>query len=153
ARAPEDMVVVDLAGDTGDFSPADIATMRRKPDGSSRLVLAYLSIGEAETYRWYWSAEWARKPPAWLGRENPQWPGNYTVRFWHPEWQAIIFDYIDRIVAAGFDGVYLDRVDVFEQVGHDEDMVTLVERLAQRAREQRQALSGQGFVVISQNGD
>jgi len=32
----------------------------------------------------------------------------------NPEWQAIIFEYEDRILNAGFDGVYLDIIDGFE---------------------------------------
>jgi cysteinyl-tRNA synthetase len=144
ARSPVDMVVIDIAGEHADFSRDEIEAMRRKPDGSARLVLAYMSIGEAESYRWYWP----QRSAEWLGRENKKWRGNYAVRFWHPNWQAIIFDYADRIVAAGFDGVYLDRVDIFEEMGHAEAMVDFVERISQRAKAQRD-----GFVVISQNGD
>jgi cysteinyl-tRNA synthetase, unknown class len=144
ARSPVDMVVIDIAGERADFSRNEIEAMRRKPDGSARLVLAYMSVGEAESYRWYW----LQRSAEWLGRENKKWRGNYAVRFWHPDWQAIIFDYADRIVAAGFDGVYLDRVDIFEEMGHAEAMVDFVERISQRAKAQRD-----GFVVISQNGD
>ena len=32
--------------------------MQRKPDGSRRLVFGYLSVGEAEDYRWYWPRAW-----------------------------------------------------------------------------------------------
>ncbi len=46
--------------------------------------------------------------------ENPNWPGNYKVRYWDPEWQAIIFEYEDKILNAGFDGVYLNIIDAFE---------------------------------------
>jgi cysteinyl-tRNA synthetase, unknown class len=144
AQSDADMVVVDLAGEDGHFSRADVEAMGRKPDGSRRIVLAYMSIGEAESYRWYWP----QRSREWLGRENKRWRGNYAVRFWHPQWQAIIFDYADRIVDAGFDGVYLDRVDVFEELGHAEQMVEFVERVAQRGKAQRE-----GFLVISQNGD
>jgi cysteinyl-tRNA synthetase len=118
--------------------------MKRKPDGSRRVVLAYVSIGEAESYRWYWP----QRSSAWLGPENPQWPGNYSVRFWHPAWQAIILEYTDRIVAAGFDGVYLDKVDEFEDMGHQDEMVEFVNRIAVRATS-RQA----DFMIVSQNGD
>jgi len=144
ARSPVDMVVIDIAGEHADFSRDEIEAMRRKPDGSARLVLAYMSIGEAESYRWYWP----QRSAEWLGRENKKWRGNYAVRFWHPDWQAIIFDYADRIVAAGFDGVYLDRVDIFEEMGHAEAMVDFVERISRRVKVRRD-----GFVVISQNGD
>jgi len=52
--------------------------------------------------------------PSWLDKENPDWPGNYKVRFWDSGWQAIIFQYLDKILAQGFDGVYLDLVDAYE---------------------------------------
>jgi cysteinyl-tRNA synthetase len=118
--------------------------MQRKPDGSRRTVLSYMSIGEAESYRWYWS----QRSSSWLGPENRKWRGNYGVRFWNRAWQEIIFSYTDRILAAGFDGVYLDKVDEFETMGHREDMVEFVARIAARAKSQRS-----DFLVVSQNGD
>jgi hypothetical protein len=55
----------------------------------------------------------------WLEPENPDWPGNYPVQYWRPERQALLFGspnaYLDRALDAGFDGVYLDRVDKFER--------------------------------------
>ena len=74
--------------------------------------------------------------------------GNYGVRFWDPAWQEIIFDYTNRILAAGFDGVYLDKVDEFEEMGHRDEMVEFVSRIAARAKSQRP-----DFLVVSQNGD
>ena len=50
--------------------------------------------------------------------ENPEWEGNYKVKYWMDDWQAIIFgsssSYLDKILAAGFDGVYLDIIEAFE---------------------------------------
>ena len=98
-----------------------VRSLQKKPSGQVRLVFAYLSIGEAEDYRYYWRAEWKRRPPKFLERENPEWRGNYKVRYWMDEWQKIIcggtdgrlFDtsYVKRILDAGFDGVYLDILD------------------------------------------
>jgi cysteinyl-tRNA synthetase len=98
-----------------------VQSLQKKPSGRGRLVLAYLSIGEAEEYRYYWRSEWKRRPPQFLERENPEWKGNYKVRYWMDEWQEIIcgkadgglFDksYLKRIIDAGFDGVYLDILD------------------------------------------
>ena len=49
---------------------------------------------------------------------NPEWAGNYKVRYWDPEWKRIIYgeddSYLDRIMNAGFDGAYLDIIDAFE---------------------------------------
>ena len=137
-------MVIDYSGEDGPFSPAQVERMKQKPDGSRRLVLSYMSIGEAETYRWYWS----QRSSSWLGPENKKWRGNYGVKFWDPAWQEIIFAYTDRILSAGFDGVYLDKVDEFEEMGHRDDMVEFVSRIATRAKSQRP-----GFLVVSQNGD
>ncbi len=60
----------------------EVARMKQRPDGSSRVLLAYLSFGEAERYRAYWRPEWydRNKKPAWLGTANPEWDGNYFVQ-------------------------------------------------------------------------
>lgn len=81
-------------------------------------MLAYLSIGEAEDDRSYWTAEWATRPPEWLLEENPDWPGSHLVLYWHPEWQRIVLDALTAILAAGFNGVYLDCVDAYESFGN-----------------------------------
>ncbi|MCP4231664.1 MAG: hypothetical protein GY771_16155, partial [bacterium] len=109
-----DLVIIDAYYDDTILTPAQINSLQEKPDGKRRKVLSYLSIGEAEDYRWYWTSDWSSGNPDWLGPENPNWPGNYKVRYWDPEWQAIIFEYEDKILDAGFDGVYLDIIDGYE---------------------------------------
>jgi cysteinyl-tRNA synthetase len=148
ARTSYDLVVIDYAADDGPFSKAQIDQMKRRPDGSRRLVISYMSIGEAEDYRPYWNKAWKSQPPTWLGKENRDWRGNYAVRFWEDEWQSIIFDYADKIVAAGFDGLYLDKVDEFEEMGRKDDMIEFVRRIAARVKAKQP-----DFLVISQNGD
>jgi len=116
-----DVVITDLfAGpdSTDELTASDVAALRTKAKGGKRLAIAYMSIGEAEDYRYYWKAEWKTSPPAWLAEENPDWPGNYKVQYWDTSWQQIIFgndtSYLKRIIDAGFDGVYLDIIDAFE---------------------------------------
>jgi cysteinyl-tRNA synthetase, unknown class len=46
--------------------------------------------------------------------DNPDWPGNTKVQYWDPDWQKLMFNYLDKIIDSGFDGVYLDIVDGFE---------------------------------------
>lgn len=117
-----DLVVLDYSFDGSEameFTPEEVASLKNRLRGK---VLAYLSIGEAEDYRWYWREEWDADhegqpdpgAPEWLDAENPDWPGNYKVRYWHAGWQEIIFAYLDRILAQDFDGVYLDLVDAYE---------------------------------------
>ena len=61
AAAPYDMLVIDYSRDGKAalaLTPEQVNKIRIKPDGERRIVLAYLSIGEAETYRYYWKWYW-----------------------------------------------------------------------------------------------
>ena len=53
-----------------------------------------------------------------MDRENPDWEGNFKVKYWIEDWQKIIYgnedSYLDKILEAHFDGVYLDIIDAFE---------------------------------------
>ena len=203
ASSQHDLIVVDetlLGSGAAKVNGNDLERMKRKPDGHRRLVLSYLSIGEAEDYRSYWRSGWvvpvasrmrtgglaehaasadaaqARaqlrltmaepdrpfyhptpEAPAWLGAENHEWRGNFGVRFWHPDWKAIVFGSreaaLDRIIAAGFDGVYLDRADVYNHWRREHptakaDMMALIGELAAYARQHKP-----GFLVMMQNAE
>jgi len=111
-----DLVVMDYSSDggpAGEFTAAEIAALKHSP-GGDKIVLAYMSIGEAESYRFYWQPGWTPGNPAWLDDENPDWPGNYKVHYWDPAWQTIVFSFADRLLNAGFDGAYLDIIDAYE---------------------------------------
>ena len=113
-----DILIIDAFHDGEMLTGEEVASLKVKSNGGSRLVISYLSIGEAEDYRYYWKEDWSGEPPSWLEKENPDWKGNYRVRYWEAEWQDIIFgssdSYLDRILSSGFDGVYLDIIDAFE---------------------------------------
>ncbi len=113
-----DLLIMDLFFSSVEFSSAEIMQLKVKANGGSRLVICYMSIGEAEDYRYYWQASWSSDKPAWLDVENPNWAGNYKVKYWLQEWQDIIMgnnsSYLKKIVDANFDGVYLDIIDGFE---------------------------------------
>ncbi len=170
-----DLLVVDYSRDGSEarvLKTEEIERLRTRADGSKRIVLAYLSIGEAESYRYYWPERGLMGRPAWLGHENPEWKGNYNVRFWQSGWQKIIVrpsvslldrllelaqpsrrPYLDRIVEAGFDGVYLDRVDAFdewktENPGSQAEMIAFVGKISSYAKRRRP-----NFLVVAQNGE
>lgn len=151
-----DLIVMDQSitgGNDGFYSPAEIASIK----DSGKRPICYLSIGEAENYRGYWQTEWDTNPPSWLGPENPDWPGNYKVRFWDPQWQAIIFDNIRTIAAQGFSGLYLDIVDGYwywseenpENPQADRDMANFVIAIGDSMR----AHGGSDQILIPQNGE
>lgn len=168
AASGHDLLVIDYSkdgSDEGSLAPDEIEALQRKPDGGRRVVLSYLSIGEAESYRFYWDKAWKSAPPGWLLGENKDWKENYAVAFWDPGWQGIVFgdrenSYLDRILDAGFDGVYLDKCDVYEDLlrKHKDvartradiagDMVAFVARLSAYAKERRP-----GFLIVMQNAE
>ncbi len=154
-----DLLVIDHAPDRVEsvellFKRAEIKQLKTKPNGTRRLVLAYMSIGEAERYRFYWNDEWCKSVarPAWLGPQNTVWAGNFVVDYWRPDWQKLIFgqsdSYVDRLMAAGFDGVYLDRADVYEEVKNrptaKADMARFITALAKHAR----SINPEAYVVL-----
>ena len=78
-----------------------------------RIVIAYLSIGEAEDYRFYWKKEWNKNKPNWIVSENENWSGNYIVKYWKPEWKEIIKEYQKKLDKIGVDGYLLDTLDSY----------------------------------------
>ncbi|MFQ3661833.1 MAG: MJ1477/TM1410 family putative glycoside hydrolase [Chloroflexaceae bacterium] len=149
------LAVIDYSRDgtaSGRFTASEIASLRST--GCQRRVLAYLSIGQAEQYRSYWMSGWRVGNPSWLVAADPDWPENYYVRYWDPEWQAIVYNYLDQILAAGFDGVYLDRVDAYTQAyatGREADMKAFVAAIAAYAR--ARSPLGDDFGVFPQNAE
>jgi cysteinyl-tRNA synthetase len=165
-----DIAVIDYSKDGEESGRYSVTEMAEMQSGGSRKVLAYLSIGEAEDYRYYFDPRWVSwiegqptsAAPCWLGRTNPDWEGNYKVQYWAEDWQRIVLDYLDRIIEDGFDGVYLDIIDAFEYWSDRDNgegywieeslaaqrMIGLVGRIAHHARVEKA-----DFYIIPQNGE
>ena len=131
ADAPVDWLILEPTVDgslSTSFTAQEIEQIR-SGGACPKKVLAYLSVGEAESYRDYFDPNWLdanNNPipgvaPAWLGPTNPDWEGNYKVRYWMLDWQHLIVGTdtgphnspYDAIIDAGFDGVYLDIIDAY----------------------------------------
>jgi len=118
--------------------------LQLKPNGDRRILLAYIDIGEAEDYRSYWHDDWQAPTetqqgfPSFLVTVDPDgWTGNYPVAFWDTAWQNIWLEpegIIEKLVNFGFDGVYLDWVEAY-----DDDKV--------RALAESQNLSGEAEMM------
>jgi cysteinyl-tRNA synthetase, unknown class len=172
AASPYDLIVIDpTTGFMADKSLTreDVERLKKKPDGTRRLVVSYLSIGEAEDYRPdYFAKEYMEEDaPDWLLHENPDWKGNRLIQFCSEGWQKTmlgdtngrsVYDSIRpspvyRLVELGLDGVYLDRVDAYLDVKKqcpdgEQKMVDFVARLAAHTRK-----ANPHFIVIQQNAE
>lgn len=70
----------------------------------------YMSVGEAEEYRFYWPLVSGKKI---ILEANPDWPGAHLVDIRSPEWQNILVNrLIPQILDKGYDGLFLDTIDV-----------------------------------------
>jgi cysteinyl-tRNA synthetase, unknown class len=118
AQTNFDLLVIDPLTENEAVTADQLKPLKTKANGGKRLVLCYVSIGQAEDYRFYWKKGWKPGNPAFIGPEDPQWKGNFAVKYWEPAWQSIFVggadSYLARVQTAGFDGIYLDRVDYFE---------------------------------------
>ncbi len=159
-----DLIIIDYSSDgtkEGEFTSSNLNQMKQE----EKLLLSYMSIGEAETYRFYWNNSWDSDnngipdvdSPAWLDIENPEWEGNYKVKYWYEAWQKVIFgstdSYLDRIIDVGFDGCYLDIIDAFEYYEDTysfakAEMIDFVVNLSTYAK-----AINEDFLVFPQNGE
>jgi cysteinyl-tRNA synthetase len=143
------VVDVDHASNQG-----GITRLKTKPSGARRLVIGYLAIGEAETFRpYYKSCCTSGSKPSWLTTKTQGWAGNYVTRYWESGWKSIVMSRVDKMIAAGFDGVYLDRIDSWETMRAENAnargaMIQLVKDISAHAR----AKKG-NFVIMVQNAE
>jgi cysteinyl-tRNA synthetase, unknown class len=151
-----------LKGDMGSTarSNADVAVvdpdhagnpqrLKRRANGSARDVLAYISIGEVEEGRAYMKSKGKK---AWNTGKTQGWEGNYAAKYWDEDWKAIVKQRVAKALDAGYDGVYLDRVDTYERVkapnGSRAEMIRFVKEVSRDVRSRR----GNAAVVV-QNGE
>ena len=146
-----------LTGDMGSTkrSNADVAVIdpdhagsaegyKTKAKGGKRPVLAYISVGEAEEGRSYMKGS----KQSWNTGKTQGWSGNYAAKYWDEDWKRIVKSRVRDALAKGYDGVYLDRVDTYENTkapgGSREQMVKFVKEVAAEARSKK----GNAAVVV-----
>ncbi len=172
AASPFDVLIIDATMGVAPgrkILPAEVEKLKKKPDGSRRLVISYLSVGEAEDYRAdYYAAEYmSEDAPDWLGPENRKWKGNRVAHFCHEGWQRTIVGDDDgrnvynslepsplfQLLELRLDGIYLDRVDVYTEVAKEcpdgaNKMVDFVARIGTQARQR-----DPHFMLVLQNAE
>jgi cysteinyl-tRNA synthetase len=152
AEAPQDLAVIDLARDGHEdwFTAEEIGDLR----DSDKTVLAYVAIGTIEDFR----PEYPDLLDDVILNRWPEWPEEHFVRYWAPVWwNTVVRPRVDRAIAAGFDGVYLDTLLAYETIdlslaeGDDRGtlgrkMAELVARISRYGKQQ-----DPGFLVFPQN--
>lgn len=118
-----DVVIVEattdgVGGDQSKFwTASQVASMRKN---ANTKVFGYLDI-QAETQRCYYSPSTA-SGTGWTGPTltasgivggTPNNWGEYGIQIWAPAYYQIVQLWIQRLVAAGFDGIYFDVCDTW----------------------------------------
>ncbi len=77
--------------------------------GEQKTVLGYLSVGEMEKYKWYFSKF---KDSGLLLNQDDNWEGSYAVDIRNKKWvEFLIYTEIPKIIRSGFNGIFLDTMD------------------------------------------
>jgi cysteinyl-tRNA synthetase len=148
-------------------TPYLVSKLKNKPNGSERLLIAYIDIGQAEDYRTYWDSNWVAPTSASIGSPDflvtidpDGWSGNYPVAYWDTTWQNLWIGnggIIEQITNFGFSGVYLDWVEAYDDpkviekaqadgVNAELEMMTFIENIKNKGKSLNSS-----FLVISQN--
>lgn len=117
---------------------AAMSRLRRGPEGAGALVLAHLSVGAIEAGRPFWNAAWVAMGSSAVVRQSA------TAPYWDPSWHDQLYGrpeaLLDRLIAAGYDGVVLADAEVHRIAGDVQDaprkMADLIASLASYARRQ-----------------
>lgn len=117
-----DVVIIDAFYNDALLTSSEVASLKTKLNGGKRLVIAYMSIGSAEKYRYYWKKSWGLHHPLWLKKKYDGYTDEIWVKFWKDEWKEIIYgnddSYTKKLLNAGFDGAYLDNIEGFYFLYH-----------------------------------
>ncbi|NQV98850.1 MAG: endo alpha-1,4 polygalactosaminidase [Rhodospirillales bacterium] len=113
-----DALMVEVFHGREPLSRQAVETLKYKKLGAKRLVFAYMNVGTAASYHYYWRANWREGSPYWINSPLRDDPDRYHVEYWNADWQGVMSgnpnSYLYGIIAQGFDGVVLDGLDVYK---------------------------------------
>lgn len=155
-----DLLVIDQARSIADLQDYDDALLVSKLKqsanhlGGNKLVVAYIDVGQAEDYRWYWPLA---DSSLIAGPDPDGWVGNFPVKFWKAAWWEVVRLYLDRILEDGFDGIYMDWLEAYdfepsvqaaaaEGLNLKKEMAKFVRKISEYVKAKKP-----GFLVIGQN--
>jgi cysteinyl-tRNA synthetase len=155
AGKPQELVIIDLARDAAAsyFTADEIGKVRAK----GKKVLAYFEIGSLEKFRPDFE-QFRRTNPDLMLNEWEHWEGEFFVKYWDKRWwESAVKPRVDRALAAGFDGVYMDTPLAYEEIdlrlvpGETRQtlgrkMVDLIIRISEYAKQARP-----DFLIYPQN--
>lgn len=125
-----DIVSVDYSYDGSADKVLNQKDVEKMKEGA-KIVLAYINVGYAEDWRFYWDDI---KNATFVGNADSRWKDEYKILdFSNLTWEKVIHEYVNKIKSQGFDGVYLDGVDAYESFPdaalHALEMIDLIKKI------------------------
>ena len=139
-EAEQQLVVLD----PDNYLSGEVETLKQ----AGHIVLAYLCIGEAESWRAYWhKISWE----SWVVGPSSRRSGSYLIRFYSAyTWAGVLKDYVEDIIEFGYQGLFLDPAYALSYYPDKaEDMADLVQELAEEARYD----DPDAYVVLFEGGE
>jgi cysteinyl-tRNA synthetase len=100
-------VDIDVERGAGNYTAADVARLHEQ----GAVVLTYLNVGAAETFRAYWTRVKRFAVEPYRG-----YPGEHWMRVDRPAYRRVLLDeVVPKLVEAGVDGFYLDNLDIVQE--------------------------------------
>ncbi len=134
-----DLVV--LEPDHASFTP---------PQNTRTLYIGYVSLGEAEKFRWYWPEIEGRDYILW---ENENWKDDFLIDIRSEEWQDFLIKrIIPKIINKGYEGLFFDTIDtpIFLEEKDKEKFAGSIAAMAGLIRRIRETFPE--LVLVSNNG-
>lgn len=155
-----------------DFNIAQLVNDIRQYNIDTRnvdpLIIAYIDVGQAESWRWYWDSSWNSSPASFIVGDDPDgWDDCYVVEFWDTDWKNIVIygyngkSHVEESLKAGFDGIYMDWVEAYDDPGvitrannqgkdAADEMFNFIENIRDYARNESENKNS-NYLVIAQN--
>ena len=157
-----DMVVLEPTRSDKETPNFKTKKMVKRVKNSDKIALAYIDIGEAEEWRWYFEDDWEVGDPDFIITEDPDgWSENYPVAYWRDEWKDIMIygddSALQQVLDDGFDGIYMDWIEAYSDpdvkaaakadgVNAKKEMVDFIKEIKKYARKQ-----DKNFYIVAQN--
>jgi cysteinyl-tRNA synthetase, unknown class len=101
------VVDIDVERGAGNYTAADVARLQDQ----GALVVTYLNVGAAETFRAYWPRVRRFSIEPYEG-----YPGEHWMEVERPAYRRVLLDeVVPQLVEAGVDGFYLDNLDIVQE--------------------------------------
>jgi uncharacterized protein (TIGR01370 family) len=163
AASPYDLIITEgaplpRAGSVPAITDSEVAALRAQ----GRTVVGYVNVAVTDDNRGYWNSAWTADgtdsgallpgAPAWLVGQPVNAFGR-IANFNNLDWQTIVINQAKALVQRGYDGIFLDDVAAYFQLGNDvpsrqllaTQMANFVARIASEVR----AINPSAFVVAN----